>query len=129
MAIFSPKKREEEKKTTKKTLMKSSPLGDDLIRKTMDGFNVEEVLRSPRVTEKATLQSQYNVYVFNVDIDAGKKDIDFAIRSIYKVEPQKIRTVNVPTKQVRRNRRGIKGTTSRGKKAYVYLKKDDSISI
>ncbi len=126
MAIFGSKKEKEEVKKSKS--VKKDIDTTELIKKSLSRFKTDEILKSPRITEKAALQNQYNVYVFNVDVSASKRDIDFAVRSIYNVQPKKIRTAFVPAKKVNR-RKGRKGTTSRGKKAYVYLKKDDSISL
>lgn len=125
MDIFGSKN---EKKTDNKSAGKGRVETVDLLKKTLKRFKTDEVLRSPRVTEKAALKNQDNVYVFEVDPKSTKRDIDFAIRSIYNVEPVKIRTMPIPTKEVKR-RKGRKGRTSGGKKAYVYLKKKDSISL
>ncbi len=127
MAIFGSKK-ENLKEEPQKTAGKVNVDGAKLIKKTLSRFKTDEVLRSPRVTEKAALQNQDNVYVFEVDTKATKRDIDFAVRTIYNVQPRKIRTALIPSKEVKR-RKGRKGRTARGKKAYVYLKKGDSISL
>ncbi len=124
MAIFDTKK---EKKID--SMSEVGNEGDNsILKKALRRFKTDEVLRSPRVTEKAVLKNQDNVYVFEVDLKATKKDIDHAVRSIYEVKPVKIRTTPVPTKEVKR-RKGKKGRTSKRKKAYVYLKKKDSISL
>lgn len=82
----------------------------------------------PRVTEKATLVTEQNsVYVFEVEQDAGKKDIAAAISGLYKVTPVKINIVRTPRKQV--FVRGKKGFKAGFKKAYVYLKKGEKIEI
>ena len=125
MSIFGSKN---EKKTEEKPEKKGRVETVDLLKKTLRRFKTDEVLKQPRVTEKAALKNQDNVYVFEVHPKSTKKDIDFAIRSIYNVEPLKIRTTAIPTKEVKR-RKGRKGRTSGGKKAYVYLKKKDSISL
>ena len=127
MAIFSSK--DNQKAESAKTGV-SKDVSDttELLKRELNRFNVDDILRSPRVTEKAALQNQDNVYVFEVRVDASKRDIDFAIRSIYNVKPEKIRTMPIPRKMVQR-RKGGKGFTSKGKKAYVYLKEGDSISL
>ncbi len=128
MSIFESKKKEKEKKDPKKELDNAGVGGRGLIKRALKRFNTDAVLRAPRITEKATLQNQYNVYVFEVDKSITKRDIDFAMRSIYNVRPRKIRTAPIPTKEIKR-RKGRKGVRSFGKKAYVYLRKDDSISL
>jgi len=84
-----------------------------------------DVLRSVRVTEKATDLSAKNAYVFNVDPRAGKKEIAAAVRAIYKVTP--IRVSTLPVKGKTTFVRGKKGKTVGGKKAVVYLKEGDKI--
>lgn len=86
------------------------------------------VLRRPRITEKATVMSQYNVYTFDIATSANKKLVAAAVKDVYGITPTKVRVVTIPAKTVR-NRRGMAGTTSSGKKAYVYLKKGDTIEL
>lgn len=98
------------------------------VKADLNGFlDVENVILRPRVTEKATLSSENNVYVFDVVPQANKFKIKEAIKHLYKVEPVKINIVTVPAKNI--VYRGKKGVKSGGKKAYVYLKDKDKISI
>lgn len=87
------------------------------------------VLRHARITEKATINEAQGVYVFNVDVAATKRDIIVAMRDIYQVTPVKVRVAKVPSKAARSQRTGITGVKSGGKKAYVYLKKGETITI
>lgn len=91
--------------------------------------NLARVLMQPRITEKATFGIERGVYVFDVAPDANKKQIKEAIQLAYNVTPTKVRVTTVAKKNVRNMRTGIKGVKSGGKKAYVYLKKGDTISI
>lgn len=86
------------------------------------------VLLSPRITEKAAIASESKgVYVFNVAKDATKTTIARAIKAEHKVTPVKVAIVNLPARRVVfRGRRGVQGGS---KKAYVYLKKGDKISL
>lgn len=85
------------------------------------------VLKNPRITEKATVQVENNVYTFNVYINANKQDVMDAILELYKVRPVKVNMVAIKSKKVfSRNKRGSKGG---GKKAYVYLAKGDKIEF
>lgn len=86
------------------------------------------VLKHPRITEKATRLSESRVYCFDVALSANKALVMEAIKSLYKVTPRKVTFVNIPAKVVR-GRKGGKGTTSRGKKAYVFLKEGDTIEF
>lgn len=81
----------------------------------------------PRITEKAAYAAEKNVYVFNVADGANKIQIKQEIKSLYKVTPIKIAiVVNKPKNVVFRGRPGKK---SGFKKAYVYLKKGDTIEV
>ena len=69
------------------------------------------------------------IYVFDVSLRANKVMIASAIKEVYKVEPVKIAISSIKSKKKRNPRTGKIGTQSGGKKAYIYLKKGDSISI
>ncbi len=120
MALFSSKT----KKTTKKadavaTTEKVSGAQRDL----------SHILSHARITEKATMHSDAKVYTFNISERATKRDIIRAVHQLYKVTPRMIRTVTIPMKSVRHARTGKTGMKGGGKKAYVYLKSGDSITI
>lgn len=86
-----------------------------------------KILKSPRVTEKASMAFEGNVYTFDVAVDANKKEIEQAIFDVYKVKPVKVNILKVPKRTVML--RGRAGTKGGGKKAYVYLKKGDKIEF
>ena len=90
---------------------------------------VEHVLRNPRITEKATDVTAHSVYVFDIDDAANKKLVSAAVRSVYNVTPRKVAIVNIKPKHVRNMRTGKRGMKRGGKKAYVYLKKGETITI
>lgn len=120
MALFKTKKNIPEKKPIKKEKEASSLQ--------IQGSHLFSVLKNARITEKATdLSQNHNVYVFEVDKNTNKREISKAIKSIYKVTPEKIRTIKIPLKNV--ISRGKKGVKSGGKKAYIYLKKGDKLEI
>ncbi len=86
------------------------------------------VLLAPRITEKASERAMNaNVYVFNVDPRTTKFQIKKAVIELYKVTPVKVAIVTVPVKQV--FVRGKYGQSKGGKKAYIYLKKGDTIEF
>ena len=88
------------------------------------------VLLNPRITEKASLLAEKNVYTFDVAKNTTKSEIAKAIKAAYKVTPLKVTTVTIQKKSTNpRGRRGKPGTTGGGKKAYVYLKKGDKIEV
>lgn len=87
----------------------------------------------PRATEKAYAQTQGNVYVFNVPMEANKNDIAASVEAQHGVTVVSVRTVIQSGKSVRFNRgkNRYPGTTNRkdSKKAYVTLAEGDSIQV
>ena len=85
------------------------------------------LIEGARVTEKATLLSTKSIFALNVSKNATKSELQKAIKTIYKVTPQKISISNTPTKNIfYRGRPGVKGG---GKKAYVYLNKGEKLEL
>ncbi|PIR68750.1 50S ribosomal protein L23, partial [Candidatus Nomurabacteria bacterium CG10_big_fil_rev_8_21_14_0_10_03_31_7] len=70
---------------------------------------------------------EQNIYTFNVDVSANKKEIKKAIFSLYKVKPTKVNILSIPYKNI--ISKGKKGVRGGGKKAVVYLKKEDKIEF
>ncbi|MEK7179926.1 MAG: 50S ribosomal protein L23 [Patescibacteria group bacterium] len=118
MAILKPKKN-----TTKK----EAPVTKSTKTVEEDTGHHELVLLRPRITEKASLSSTQHVYVFDISLGANKRDVSKAIMRIYSVTPKQVRIVPVPSKQV--FVRGKWGVKKGGRKAYVYLNKEDKIEI
>ena len=87
------------------------------------------VLIAPRITEKGAYLSADGAYVFNVNVSANKTTIKAAIKKIYNVTPRKVNVVTVPRKVVATRSTNRKGSTGGGKKAYVFLKKGETIDI
>ena len=85
------------------------------------------IIKNPRVTEKASFASEQNVYTFDISASANKTEIKKAIFKLYKIKPVKVNILQVPDKQV--FARGKAGVKSGGKKALVYLKKEDKIEF
>lgn len=87
----------------------------------------------PRPTEKAYAQSQKNVYVFNVPLDATKRDIAASVEAQYEVKVTGVKTLVQNGKAIRFNRgkNRYPGTTTRkdSKKAYVTLAEGSSIQV
>jgi large subunit ribosomal protein L23 len=81
----------------------------------------------PRITEKASLQSNANAYTFVVDKDTTKLTLKNKIKKEHNVTPIKINITNLPSKRVVvRNNKGVKSGI---KKAIVFLKKGDTIKL
>lgn len=87
------------------------------------------VIRAPWLSEKALIGTEKGVYVFEVPTEATKPQIAAAVEAIYKVTPRQIRVVNLPAKKkALRTRRGF-GSRAARHKAYVYLKKGETIQF
>lgn len=82
---------------------------------------------APRLTEKASLQSNANAYTFVVQQHATKHGIMREIKATYKVTPLAVNMSNLKGKKV--FVRGKFGTTAPLKKAVVFLKKGDTIAL
>jgi large subunit ribosomal protein L23 len=86
-----------------------------------------ELIRSPVITEKATLLNEKNQVVFRVAIDASKPEIKAAIEGLYKVKVAAVNTVL--TKGKTKRFKGRPGVRSDVKKAYVSLAEGQSIDL
>ncbi len=91
--------------------------------------NLAHILKHARITEKATMHSEQGVYTFDIADSATKRDVIQAVQKLYKVTPRLVRVVTIPTKVRRSARTGKVGVKSGGKKAYVFLKKGETITI
>ncbi len=120
MALFSRKK---------KTEVAETPVTVMPVVKNQKPADLSHVLIQPRITEKATMANSMNAYVFNVAVTANKRDIARAVSQYYKVIPRMVRVVTIPAKSVRSTRTGARGVKQGGKKAYVYLKRGESITV
>ena len=108
-------------KTTVKTETKSST--------PVSRGDRSHIIKRPRITEKATILSLTNTYVFEIATSATKRDVIATIRDLYKVVPEAVRIVRMVPKSVRSRKTGKLGVKRGGKKAYVTLKKGESITI
>jgi large subunit ribosomal protein L23 len=118
MALFGKKK--EANKETAVTTVSAARATDR---------NLSAVLVKPHFTEKTVNMGEQNVYTFEVKRDATKYQVRDAVKALFNVTPVKVNIVNkLPAHRV-------KGSTNRTvkvpgmKKAYVYLKKGDTINL
>jgi ribosomal protein L23 len=91
--------------------------------------DLASVLIKPRITEKAVGMSGNNVYTFIVRRDATKYDVADAIKAFYNVTPVKVNIVNKQPRSYKSRSRNRVVSEKGMKKAYVYLKQGDSISL
>ncbi len=87
------------------------------------------IIRSPRITEKAMRNSEKNVYTFEVARTATKFDVRDAVKKFFNVTPVKVNIVNKAPRQFKTTNNRRTKTEHGMKKAYVYLKKGDTISL
>lgn len=125
MALFSRNK--EEKKTDESTAPAAKQPAPSQALAT--DRNLASVIVRPRITEKAVGASEQNVYTFVVKRDATKFQVRDAIKALYNVTPVKVNIVNKkPAKRMVGSRNREKHVAGM-KKAYVYLKKGDTINL
>lgn len=58
-----------------------------------------KIVKYPLITEKSTILGADNQYVFEVDTRANKVEIAKAVSQIFKVEVDKVRTINLKAEQ------------------------------
>ena len=86
-----------------------------------------DIIIAPVITEKSMAERANNVYVFKVVDTASKDEIKKAIEEAFKVEVEKVNTLN--TKSKRRRVGKYSGRTKTYKKAIVTLKDGSSIEL
>ena len=92
-----------------------------------DKAKLYDVIRKPIITEKATMASENNAVVFEVDIAANKPLIKEAVEELFGV---KVKAVNTTvTKGKVKRFRGKLGTRKDVKKAYVTLEEGNTIDV
>ena len=93
----------------------------------MKKINFIDSIRSPIITEKATILSEQNKTVFKVHEKANKRSIKKNIEKLFKVSVVKVNIINQKTKM--KLKQGRKSYKSGYKKAIVTLKKGQSIDL
>lgn len=86
-----------------------------------------EILRSPVITEKATLASEHNQVTFRVPMDASKPEIKSAVEGLFDVQVLAVNTLIHKGKTKRF--RGNPGKQKDTKKAVVRLAEGQSIDV
>ena len=87
-----------------------------------------DVLVSPVVSEKSTVEIERNNYTFAVTPGANKLQIKAAVEAEFKVKVTDVRVLNVKPKQKRRGRRTM-GMVPGWRKAIVTLQPGDKIEL
>jgi large subunit ribosomal protein L23 len=86
-----------------------------------------EIIRRPIITEKATMLSEQNQFVFQVAIDATKPEIKTAVETLFNVKVEGVNTLVQKGKTKRF--KGRPGVRSDVKKAFVQLAAGQSIDF
>ncbi len=86
-----------------------------------------DIIRSPVITEKSTLITQFNQVTFRVPMDATKPEIKQAVEGLFEVNVTGVNTLIQKGKTKRF--RGIKGRRSDTKKAIVTLAEGQQIDV
>jgi large subunit ribosomal protein L23 len=86
-----------------------------------------DIVRSPVITEKATLASEHNQVTFRVPLDATKGEIAAAIEAVFSVKVKAVNTL----RQLGKTKRfkGFVGKRSDYKKVIVSLAEGQSIDV
>lgn len=124
MALFSRTKKTVEVETgvaTEKVVVPTGARSTDR--------NIAAVLVKPLVTEKAVMAHDNQVYTFIVAKSATKYAVRDAVSALYNVTPVKVNIVNKLPRTAMSRSKGRPVSQSGYKKAYVYLKKGDSITL
>jgi large subunit ribosomal protein L23 len=86
-----------------------------------------QAIRSPVITEKATMGSQYNQITFRVPLDARKEEIRLAVEAVFKVKVVKINTsIQLGKTKIFKGRKAFR---SDRKKAIVTLAEGQTIDV
>lgn len=132
--FFKKKKKKEIKKKVEKRKIKKKPLEKKeeieperrRPKKKVSG-KAYQVLRSPHITEKATILEKENKYVFKVRPKTNKTEIKRAVEDIYGVDVVGIKIINIPKKPRRLGKQS--GWRKGYKKAIIKIKKGQKIEI
>jgi large subunit ribosomal protein L23 len=98
-------------------------------QKTKSNIRAEEftIIKSPCITEKATVLAEQDFYTFKVDERSNKIQIKEFIEKRFNIEVVSVRIISVPKKPKKRGQ--IKGFKSGFKKAIVRVKKGQKIDL
>jgi len=122
MALFG-------KKTDQAPETKAATAPVQMKKNLVTDHDLSAVIQGVRISEKSVAMSEQNVYTFVVDKNANKHMVRAAVKAFYGVTPVKINIVNkAPAKRLKGSRGRMvhhKGM----KKAYVYLKEGETITV
>ena len=89
--------------------------------------NAHDLIRSPVITEKSTMVSEYNQVIFKVARDASKPEIKAAVERLFNV---KVKAVNTYVRKGKKKTfKNIRALLSDSKRAVVTLEEGHSIDV
>lgn len=94
---------------------------------TLSKERMYEIIRSPVITEKATMGSEHNQVTFRVSLNASKPEIAAAIEGLFGVKVTAVNTLRQNGKEKRF--KGVLGKRSDFKKAMVTLAEGQMIDV
>ncbi len=83
------------------------------------------ILIHPIISEKSVKEKEHNKYLFKVYLSSNKSEIKKAIEDKFKIQVEKVHTINIPAKKRKMGK--YTGKTSQWKKAIVTVKEGQSI--
>ncbi len=92
-------------------------------------MNVTEVIIKALLTEKAHAQMAKSTYAFLVNKKANKQDVKNAVKSAFSVDVVNVNIISIKPKQKRIAKTRKFTMVGGGKKAIVYLKAGQTISV
>jgi large subunit ribosomal protein L23 len=91
--------------------------------------NPRSIIVRPRITEKAALLIDRDIYTFEVVKGANKHEVKAAVKALYNVTPVAVNIVNQPARRYHSRQRGREMVESGRRKAYVTVKKGDKLDL
>lgn len=127
-----PEKKVEAKAETEKTVQKPKTVVKPVVKTSPESSLAKNeraalILTAPHISEKSSLLSTQNQYVFRVIPRANKPEIKKAIEALYRVKVTSVNIINRPPRPKKWQRQP--GYQSGYKKAIITLKAGDQIEI
>ncbi len=126
------KKKKAKKKTIKpkeelKEIKIEKPVEIPKAKKEKKSGEAYRILKIPHVTEKASISTIQNQYVFKISSRTNKTEVSKAVQEVFGVDVVSVRIINVPKKKRRLGK--VKGFRKGYKKAIVKIKKGQKIEV
>jgi large subunit ribosomal protein L23 len=106
-------------------MSKARPMVTPVVKLTQ--AQIYAIIRSPVITEKATLMSSHRQVAFRVPLEATKPEIKAAVETLFKVKVTAVNTLRQEGKK--KVFRGRRGQRSDYKKAMVTLAEGHTIDV